>query len=518
MTQGHHHHSCFFTQYLSRFLYLKHDSPHIINVWNTKLQEYIHHGQIPEEPKLFIQHVKSMEHHTLQDQLQFLSSISNYHWWQYIRCDGTKSKSGIHVRLTDHLLYHPYCEETDEVLKLKYIPESPRNRLMYFQYTEGMYPGALRSSIVQLLKLDNCEENVINDDVPEGQPSNKRKKYATHVLKVSPQQLCDKMGVKFSTIKNSTDQNRNLYTTFSQQLITDGIIQWRKHSDNADTVIMSDYNCTTGNLSPLSYVHVTCTTGEANSQNVLLRCTCHIYNTIQCAGLSEIELSNGEDAVLDETMTCMHCRFFKEHLLKYRSSVYNITSTSIVDSKVKSSLDLVNNPVVVIGMASQNSTTKFSVTHEDVVAMVHINFNQANSCFAKCQNGECTARLQNKKKIPKAIGIEQSQSHCGHIQTLFANFEIVTSLFPDFFATGSDDEESEDAFCSDDFRQQQNTDVNIEDDLVDRVAIQDNDKFDVNTGCWKFSAKSDHKPKDMTDLLLTRFDFYMLNQHIYVHT
>ena len=58
----------------------------------------------------------------------------------------------------------------------------------------------------------------------------------------------------------------------------------------------------------------------------------------------------------------------------------------------------------------------------------------------------------------------------------------------------------------------------MEDDLVDRVAIQDNDTFDVNTGCWKFSAKSNHKPKDMTDLSLTRFDFYMLNQHIHVHT
>ena len=98
------------------------------------------------------------------------------------------------------------------------------------------------------------------------------------------------MGVNFNTVKNSSDQNRNLYSTFSQKLITDGIIQWRKHSEYEDTVVMSDYCPTTGTLSPLSYVHVTCITSESSNENILLKCTCHIYNTIQCAGLSGIDL------------------------------------------------------------------------------------------------------------------------------------------------------------------------------------------------------------------------------------
>ena len=68
---------------------------------------------------------------------------------------------------------------------------------------------------------------------------------------MSPQTICDKMGVEYQTIKNSTDRNRNIYSVFSQQLVTDGAIQWRKHNDNEDTVIMSDYNATTGNLSPI---------------------------------------------------------------------------------------------------------------------------------------------------------------------------------------------------------------------------------------------------------------------------
>ena len=73
---------------------------------------------------------------------------------------------------------------------------------------------------------------------------------------MSPETICDKMGVEYQTIKNSTDRNRNLYSLFSQQLITDGTIQWHKHSNHKDTVIMSDYNPSTGYLSPLSYCYV----------------------------------------------------------------------------------------------------------------------------------------------------------------------------------------------------------------------------------------------------------------------
>lgn len=66
-----------------------------------------------------------------------------------------------------------------------------------------------------------------------------------------------------------------------------------------------------------------------------------------------------------------------------------------------------------IGIALQNSTTKLSVTHEDTVSIVHINLNHSNVCFTKCQNGECTARLQNKERIPKSISIQETQNPCG---------------------------------------------------------------------------------------------------------
>ena len=101
MTTDHHCHK------YCRYLYLRQDTPVSSQVWNSNLQKYIESGQIPDKITSMIQHVKAKHITTIQSQLTYLSSISNYHWWQYVRCDGTKSSGGIHVRLTDHLLYHP---------------------------------------------------------------------------------------------------------------------------------------------------------------------------------------------------------------------------------------------------------------------------------------------------------------------------------------------------------------------------------------------------------------------------
>ena len=98
--------------YFFSYLYLRNDTPYSKQEWNTTLQKYIQEGHIPEDISTLIQHVLPIKILNLQDQLYFLSNISNYHWWKFIRCDGNKSKSGIHVRLTDHLLYHPISEQS----------------------------------------------------------------------------------------------------------------------------------------------------------------------------------------------------------------------------------------------------------------------------------------------------------------------------------------------------------------------------------------------------------------------
>ena len=137
-----------------------------------------------------------------------------------------------------------------------------------------------------------------------------------------------------------------------------------------------------------------------------------------------------EESVLDESLTCMHCRFFKDYLHKYWENIQNIVTSSAIGCEVKESLSDVNNFIVVLGIPNQQATTKISVVSGDTSSIVHIDFNQADKCFAKCQNGECRAKVLNKKKILKKVNIQDSGNLGGHIQSLFANFEALENIFP----------------------------------------------------------------------------------------
>ena len=440
-----------------RFLYLRNNNPQTSQIWNTALQEYVLKGQRPDNATTLLDHIHDAETHHVKNQMSLLGSISNYHWWQYVRCDGQTSSHDIHVNLHDHLLYHPSCDLNDENLREKYLPKSPQNRIMYYLYTENLYPGSMMSTISQLLKIDRHDDDIMqgdgNNDI--SCPPKKRRKHASPILKVTPAILCDKMGVALDKIQNSIERNSTLYTTFSQQLVTSGVIQWRTHNQYEDTVVMSDYNSSTGHLTPSSYMHVTLKVTEDNT--LLVKCNCTTYSTIQCAGLSEDSMSSqAEETVLNHSLTCMHCRFFNDHLYQYRDNLHHIASSSAIASKIKQSLDRLNNPVVLLGVASYNGTTKLSVTSQDSLSVIHVNFNQGNICFANCQNGECNARLLNKKRIPKSISIQNSDNFCGHINTLYANIEILKELFPLYF--GKNDDDTDDIADEPRFLEMPNTD------------------------------------------------------------
>lgn len=258
---------------------------------------------------------------------------------------------------------------------------------------------------------------------------------------------------------------------------------------------MSDYSADTGKLKTLSYVHVTTTN---NGQDLFIQCTCQIYNTIKCAGLSQVDLQDGQDVVLDESLTCMHCRFYKEHLHQYREKLYNITSSTCIDNKIKDSLSTVNDPVVVLGIPTINGTTKLSIVSGEGTSMVHINFYQTNSCFANCQNGECKSKLMNKKKIPKLITIQEHDSVCNHIQTLFANFEVLENIFPEYFSSTIVNEDMEYVQYHEDVTS------NTQDECIDPTNNQTTDHFNTTTGLWEFGGKSTHVPREMSDIQLSR--------------
>ena len=148
------------------------------------LHKYILEGQVPSVTSSVLQQVSTMDCSNVCDQFSLLSSIPNFHWLQYIRCDGKKSSNDICVNVTDHFLYHPSCEESD-TFKLKYIPKSPRNRLMYYIFSDAHYPHAIQRLIHQLLKVDRNDDmpfpnsQDINSDCSDQCPPKKRRKYST---------------------------------------------------------------------------------------------------------------------------------------------------------------------------------------------------------------------------------------------------------------------------------------------------------------------------------------------------
>ena len=357
---------------------------------------------------------------------------------------------------------------------------------MYYIYSDITYPGAIGRLIQQLLKLDRNEDTPFSEtkeydcESSLNQQPKKHRKFSACVLKVTPETLCKTLCVKFTNTKNSTDINQKLYETFRQQLIVVGIIQWRQHNRFQDRIILSDYCAATGGLKSLSYVHVTSTL--THDVNYFVQCTCQIYNTIKCAGLSEIELL---DVVLDECWTCMHCRFYKDHLHDYREKLHNITSSTSIGNNIKASLDTLNNPIVVVGTPTLTGTTKLSIMAGENISMVHVNFHQGQYSYANCQNGECSSRLMNKKKIPKEVDIQHNDGLCLHIQTLFANFKILEKLFPDYFASHAST--CKHIECTDnDFTSANTISFNTDDEYIDDSSNGTMKYFNTLTGLWGF--------------------------------
>ena len=308
---------------------------------------------------------------------------------------------------------------------------------MYYVYTDSLHPGAINATLEHLLQIDKQEDSIVINNFSSSthdssEPPKKHRKYSTRIVKVTTEMLCNKMGINISAVKNSTKHNCDIYETFSQQIVSDGEIQWHQHNAHQDTVILSDYNPTTGSLTPLSYPHVICKASEENNEPTF-QCTCKMYQIIQAAYLLDYDCSAHQDVVLHESLTCIYCRFFKQHLLKYRNNLEYTSSLTSIDTKISISLKTVNNPIVCLGVPLYQGTTKFSVISENSVSIVHVTFDKMNRCFANCQNGQCKAKLVNKKNVPKSISIEQCHSLCGHIHTLFANFELLQQLFPLYF-------------------------------------------------------------------------------------
>ena len=91
-------------------------------------------------------------------------------------------------------------------------------------------------------------------------------------------------------------------------------------------------------------------------------------------------------------------QFFQEHLLN-AYEVINQGCTNIAQplEMVKSSIQFMNNPVLLLGDVLHTGTTKYSVKGDDYFSLVTVNF-VGSICYIKCHSSFCAAANMNKKE------------------------------------------------------------------------------------------------------------------------
>lgn len=439
---------------------------------------------------------------TVSQQVELISSISNFHWWASLTLKGDK-KTANSVRNQERLLFYPGT--------YKYVPVSPRNQTLYYFKHDDSDHRFLRN-ISYLIRFDREQEDLLkvplptlSSDTDPNAPPPKKRRYATRTKKVkvisaSPQDLLDDLScTEGGDSVTSAVPQRSHFTLFSEELITAGTIQWRSHSDMEDIVVLSDYDPSTGKLKPLDYCHVTASIIAPD--NVQIKCTCRIYQYMQGKAMQKAQLELDEEPVLANNFTCMHCRFYMSTLTPMKASLFSHNPSNQVEFKIHQSLANVNNPIVLLGSANAQSVSKLSVLGGDSTSLVHIHF-YPNATLSKCMNGICEILFGGKKKLPLGpISFEKARAEgdglCPHLQTLFANKEFLTEAFPGHFGETIQDQENDadeaDSLLGDDVMVP-GSEVNVEDaDINDHKS--DLISFDADSGQWVCRSYSKHQPK-----------------------
>ena len=242
---------------------------------------------------------------------------------------------------------------------------------------------------------------------------------------------------------------------------------------------------------PKSLVHVSCTNEDGN---LFLRCTCRIYDIIQRAAKQETPLSPGQEYVPDTALTCMHCRFYKDHLHNANERISSEAQGNLPRSlhMVHEFLQYMNDPVQLVGSVIDQGTTRFSCQGKESYSLIHLSFYN-KVCQVKCMDSICAANFKNHKNITRRDPDHEATKLCLHLRKFFSHFVYIKAFFSDYFTDTSDDIEEEEQFIvgAPDSDALNNDYANLPRSLTGH--------FDVTSRLWKYPALSTHKPKEMQD-------------------
>jgi hypothetical protein len=264
----------------------------------------------------------------------------------------------------------------------------------------------------------------------------KKRKYTHRVVTCSPEDMFQAQ--EDLQAAKSCVPVRSHFSLFKETLVTAGTIVWREHTQEGDSVVLSDYCETTSKVKLLDYVHVT---ALYDGDEMILACSCKIYSWMEGIAMKKYHLQNNEHAVLDHTFTCMHCRFFREELYPIRNTFGDPDRTSQLHKKIQEGIPYLNQPVALLGPVSTNSTTKFSVYGEkELLSVVNLSFDPSGVGSFRCPNGTCEAhknhikgKLPYKKPINKVGKKGCDKELCEHLVTINSHIEYIKQLLPGCF-------------------------------------------------------------------------------------
>ena len=342
------------------------------------------------------------------------------------------------------------------------------------------------SEYLQYMKFIDTEKSPEDEEISE--PQAKRRKLTARTKKIQKEKVIKQyITPDVQAIIDECVSNRSVYTTFKTQLLTSGLIKLRFSEGGKDICVMNDINSTSGHLIPNSFVHVSC---EEFEDGPVIKCNCEIYKFLQNSLFEE----DKENSEFDPKTSCMHCRFFNEHLMDAYAKI--ISSNSNLPrplEMVQNSLGTMGVPILLVGEPEKSGSTKFSVNGNDTLAIVTLNF-LSGKCYIKCHSGMCGAGKINKKRMPKSAVLGYTNKMCSHLVTCSKSMTAITQHFPEYFTLGEDEDEEENGNVLDE--------PNVEDDETVDNYLQST--FDKSTGLWQYKSLSKHKPKEMYDEKLTK--------------
>ena len=407
-----------------------------------------------------------------REQFEMMSSVSNYHVLGYPSIvNPQKFVATKDIKIDSHILTPDNKRVT---------PSSPRNRILYF-----INSGSTNhlSTLVRYINLKDIEMAIYPHETPE--PRRKKRKLAARASKKIDQvQLRKKyMSPELLKLVRLSNVDRSVYSTFSNQMMTSGTIKWRYNQMGRNVCVMNEYTLQ-GHLIPNSFVHISAEIFDETRP--VIRCTCEVYNFLQ-------NIDPDENLELSHTTSCMHCRFFNDHL----RNAYEVISEGHSHLPrpleiIKGSIQFMNDEVLLLGDILPSGTTKYSVNGNDTFSIINLNFT-GGICYVKCNSGSCAGSNINKKKIPRKTSLSDTAKLCSHLRVFSNNLDTVRSSFPHYFINSNEnpDDDTPDNPDPTDMNLP-DEDLNTEDDATLNNTLESN--FNKETGLWSYKRFSEHKP------------------------